>query len=106
MGASIGLIAIAVGFIVFNLVLLVRRQLRTRYAVVSIFAASVWPAMMMILSVEAFDVARSLVRPFSGRGLVAWILLLLTAGMVLIPSLSLCRRLLTRVDRDDSKEKL
>ena len=105
MGASIGLIAIGIGFIVFNLLLLVRRQLRTRYAMVSIFAASVWPAMMMILSVEDFDVTHSLARPFSGSGLVAWSLIALTACMVLIPSLSLSRRLLTRFDHD-SNEKL
>lgn len=81
-------------FILLNLVLLARRYTRARFAMLSILAASVWPALMIVLSVEQLSVIDQLT---SGEltldAALAWGVILSTALMTMIPAGVFLRRL-------------
>lgn len=81
-------------FILLNLVLLARRYTRARFAMLSILAASVWPALMIVLSVEQLSVIDQLT---SGEltldAALAWGVVLSTALMTMIPAGVFLRRL-------------
>lgn len=81
-------------FILLNLVLLARRYTRARFAMLSILAASVWPALMIVLSVEQLSVIDQLT---SGEltldAALAWGVILSTALMTMIPAWVFLRRL-------------
>lgn len=74
-------------FIVLNLILLAKRYTRARFAMLSILAASVWPALMIILSVEQLSVIDQIM---SGEltldAVMAWGVVMATALMTMIPA--------------------
>ena len=86
---------IGVVFIGLNLLLMSRRRLRTRYGMLSILGASVWPALMIVLSVRGGSVFGELMKQvLTFDRALAWSIVLSTALMVCIPSVSLIRRMI------------
>lgn len=89
------LLFIGLLFMALNIFFITRRLIRTRYAMLSILAASVWPALMIVASVRGIN----LVTAFGGRAMtteavLAWSLILTTALMTGIPAFILIRRLI------------
>ena len=90
-------------FILLNLVLLVKRYTRARFAMLSILAASVWPALMIVLSVEQLSVMDQLTSgEWSLDAVLAWGVVLSTALMTMIPAGVFLHRLVS-VSRLPSK---
>ncbi|RHB51904.1 hypothetical protein [Exiguobacterium sp. AM39-5BH] len=86
---------IGVVFIGLNLFLMSRRRLRTRYGMLSILGASVWPALMIVLSVRGGSVFGELMKQaLTFDRVLAWSIVLSTALMVCIPGVSLIRRMI------------
>lgn len=82
-------------FISLNLLLMSRRLTRTRYGMLSIFGASVWPAFMIVLSVQGGSVIGGVTgRTFTLESVLAWSVIMATALMVCIPGISLIRRMI------------
>ncbi|MFK3987491.1 MULTISPECIES: hypothetical protein [Exiguobacterium] len=81
-------------FMGLNLLLMSRRLIRTRYGMLSIFGASVWPALMIVLSVQGGRVLDGLAeRAVTLESVLAWAVVVATALMVCIPGVSLIRRM-------------
>jgi len=82
-------------FMGLNLLLMSRRLLRTRYGMLSILGASVWPALMIVLSVRGESVLGGLTeRALTLESALAWSVVVATALMVCIPGVSLIRRMI------------
>lgn len=74
-------------FIILNIVLLLMRYTRARYAMLSIFAASLWPALMIVLSVKQISIFEQLTtKAFTLDVLLAWAIVISTAFMTMIPA--------------------
>ncbi|WP_214824185.1 hypothetical protein [Exiguobacterium algae] len=74
-------------FITLNIVLLLLRYTRARYAMLSILAASLWPALMIVLSVEQIHIFEQLrADTFTLDQLLAWAIVISTALMTMIPA--------------------
>ncbi|UTT44192.1 hypothetical protein [Exiguobacterium aurantiacum] len=81
-------------FMGLNLLLMSRRLIRTRYGMLSILGASVWPALMIVLSVQGGRVLDGLTeRAVTLESVLAWSVVVATALMVCIPGVSLIRRM-------------
>lgn len=92
MGAYINLtevgIFLLVGllFILLNLIM-AKRYTRARFAIISIFAASVWPALMIVLSVEQLSILDQLTSGDLTLGaIMACGVVIATALMTMIPA--------------------
>lgn len=82
-------------FMGLNLLLMSRRLIRTRYGMLSILGASVWPALMIVLSVQGERVLDGLAeRAFTLESVLAWSVVVTTALMVCIPGISLIRHMI------------
>lgn len=74
-------------FILLNLILLAKRYTRARFAIISIFAASVWPALMIVLSVEQLSIMDQLTSGDLTLGaIMACGVVIATALMTMIPA--------------------
>ncbi|MGI1822008.1 hypothetical protein ACRPK6_07415 [Exiguobacterium sp. TRN 1102] len=74
-------------FILLNLILLAKRYTRARFAMISIFAASVWPALMIVLSVEQLSIMDQLTSgDLTLDAIMAWGVVIATALMSMIPA--------------------
>ncbi|WDH74798.1 MULTISPECIES: hypothetical protein [Exiguobacterium] len=83
-------------FIVLNLVLLAKRYTRARFAMLSILATSVWPALMIVLSVNQLNVMDQLTSgEWTLNAVIAWAVVLSTALMTMIPAGVFLHRLVT-----------
>lgn len=83
-------------FIVLNLVLLAKRYTRARFAMLSILATSVWPALMIVLSVNQLNVMDQLTSgEWTLNAVIAWSVVLSTALMTMIPAGVFLHRLVT-----------
>ncbi|MCT4776565.1 MULTISPECIES: hypothetical protein [Exiguobacterium] len=82
-------------FMGLNLFLMSRRLLRTRYGMISILGASVWPALMIVLSVRGGSVLGGLMeRALTLESALSWSVVVATTLMVCIPGVSLIRRMI------------
>jgi len=74
-------------FILLNLILLTKRYTRARFAMISILAASVWPALMIVLSVEQLSIMDQLTSgDLTLDAIMAWGVVIATALMTMIPA--------------------
>lgn len=74
-------------FIVLNLILLAKRYTRARFAMLSILAASVWPALMIVLSVEQLSIMDQLTSGgLTLDAVIVWGAVIATALMTMIPA--------------------
>jgi hypothetical protein len=79
-------------FMLLNIWLIIKRLIRTRYAMISILAASVWPALMTVLSVQQIDLINALKdRAQTLESFLSFSLVLVTAVMILIPAFAYVR---------------
>ncbi|WP_236637551.1 hypothetical protein [Exiguobacterium sp. SH1S21] len=82
-------------FMAVNIFLMSRRLIRTRYAMLSILASSVWPALMIVLSVQNVNLLEELrTRTVTLEAVFAWSLVVTTALMTVIPAFIFIRRLI------------
>lgn len=82
-------------FMAVNVILMMCRLVRSRYAMVSILASSVWPALMIIMSIQNFNLLDGLrERMVTLEAVLSWVILLMTALMTMIPAFILIRRLI------------
>lgn len=89
-------------FIAINIFLLSCRLIRTRYAMLSILASSVWPALMIVLSVQKSQLLDGLGdRSLTFESVLAWSLVVTTGIMTLIPAFVFIRRMLELARRPD-----
>ncbi|TCI22007.1 hypothetical protein EVJ33_09425 [Exiguobacterium sp. SL-10] len=81
-------------FMGLNLLLMSRRLIRTRYGMLSILGASVWPALMIVLSVQGGRVLDGLTeQAVTLESVLSWAVVVATVLMVCIPAVSLIRRM-------------
>ncbi|MCC5893241.1 MULTISPECIES: hypothetical protein [Exiguobacterium] len=74
-------------FMGLHIFFIVRRYLRTRYAMVGVLASSVWPALMIVLSVQNIELVPALTSErVTAEAVIAWSIALSTAFMLLIPA--------------------
>ncbi len=74
-------------FMGLHIFFIVRRYLRTRYAMIGVLASSVWPALMIVLSVQNIDLLSALtIRRVTAETVIGWSIVLSTAFMLLIPA--------------------
>ncbi|WP_214798441.1 hypothetical protein [Exiguobacterium sp. s50] len=86
---------IGLSFMGLNLFLMSRRLLRTRYGMLSILGASVWPALMIVLTVQGGSVLGGLTeRALTLESTLAWSVVVATTLMVCIPGITLIRRMI------------
>lgn len=90
-----GFLFIGLIFIGLNTFLIVRQLVRTRYGIVSIFSASIWPALMIALSVQTTAITFGTITSIRTlEGMLVWAVLVTTGLMIGIPGYSLIRRML------------
>lgn len=77
--------SVALVFIFLSSALLFVRAVPGRYLLMSIFAASVWPALMLVQSVQSVPLFEQMLNTLNLLTLFAWGLFLSTAFMVIIP---------------------
>lgn len=92
-------LSIGLFFIALHIFFILRRYIRTRYAMVGVLASSVWPALMIVLSIQAIDLVPELTaRTLSLASVLAWASVMTTLLMLLIPAMVLISRLFRVVD--------
>lgn len=86
-------------FIGLHIFFILRRFVRTRYAMVGVLAASVWPALMIVLSIQSIDLVQVIMsREASTASILAVTSVAVTGLMLLIPAVVLIKRLFHVVD--------
>lgn len=82
-------------FIGVNIFLMSSRLIRTRYAMMSILASSVWPALMIVMSVQNVNLLEELrAQTVTLQAVFAWSLVVTTVLMTVIPAFIFIRRMI------------